>query len=139
MPDAWLDPGRIEHNILHEIGHTMITLPFERVAPTDKSKMAGYMVRKAIGMPEAVSHYAHQGPRSEATADEFATALDVVTGNGLAHPDEWRKFTSGANRKALAVVTQIEASMPGFTDYLAAQKLAGRSAYRVPLVPFAGS
>jgi hypothetical protein len=87
--------------------------------------------KEFIDKPEYVSPYAQEYggnintvsevPRlsNEELAEETAFTLLPNNDNATAHPDNWRLFTSEANKKHLLVLGSLEKEYPGITAYMA--------------------
>lgn len=118
------DSTSTEAVFLHEFGHivngargiigssTPNTVDFEGPGVTD------YIVDAARGManyPEAISTYSRTS-YEESVAENIGGVIGDRS-DGLAHPDESRRFSSPANKALIENLVRLEAWEPGLADY----------------------
>lgn len=128
-PDAIATPKEQRRTILHELGHASSKTLKEHKHSKKGLDVAAditFALQKAANMNEEVSDYAPSDDE-ERKAENFSTAFDIIDPDSLAHPDEWRRFNSGANKQALGVLIAYSKQYPGLLDYVLAQQLARQS------------
>lgn len=121
-------PGySVQEKFAHEFGHALAvnqTYPAER---SDQSAGDAYttetMVRDVVlgGIlqnPEVISNYSRSS--WEESGAEYTSGILSDRSDGLASPDEVRRFNSPANQVMIKRLIAIEMSDPGFANYLIA-------------------
>jgi hypothetical protein len=141
LPDATGGYDTPTHLILHELGHTYdetknTEASMEKSGGSMFSKIGSFVFQKVLNINTEPSMYAAISEEREGNAEDFAYAFNTSDQGGLAHPDEWRRFNSGANQRALGVLIAVDARYPGLSSFIAAKRLAKRSVVRTPIVPF---
>lgn len=122
----------------HELGHAFQALPdygdihpAESLDDADLDTVAMHSARDILQIPEHQSLYGATGGVHEDTAESFAAILN--RGKGIVHPDEARRFGSGANTTTLRSLTWLETRHPGITDYIVSLKdeVLGRQVFEI--------
>jgi hypothetical protein len=115
---------------LHEFGHALdektriesgnagVAIDRDNNGSLSVKETAIDFIRGGIAMyPESISTYARTNPEEHA-AENIAGILDVDRSDGIAHPDEARRFNSPANKDMLRTLVSLERVSPGIADYL---------------------
>jgi hypothetical protein len=118
---------------LHEFGHALdeksriesgragVAINRDNNGSLNVKETAIDFIRGGIAMyPESISTYARTNPEEHA-AENIAGILDVDRSDGIAHPDEARRFNSPANKDMLRTLISLEQVSPGIADYLVAK------------------
>jgi hypothetical protein len=85
---------------------------------------------RLMNFPSEVSTYATSS-YDEESAEVFSGAVSNRR-DGLAHPDETRRFNSPVNKKMLKTLLRLESAYPGISNLIITEnsRLIGRSAFR---------
>lgn len=70
-----------------------------------------------IKYPETISTYSRKNA-SENQAENIAGVIDPYRNDGLAHPNETRRYVSPANKSMMRALIGLERALPGVADYL---------------------
>lgn len=120
-----------EGDIVHEFGHALgyggsglgSKVPEGRVI-TEEDERGGEAILShmfwgnIVQMPQDISPHSRID-NGERTADNLSALLSERT-DGIAHPDEWRRFNSPANKEFLRVLGRLEENHPGIAAYIIA-------------------
>lgn len=115
---------------LHEFGHALdekahiesgssgVATRRQNTGSLAPTEVATDLLRGGIAMyPESISTYARTNPEEHA-AENIAGILDANRNDGIAHPDETRRFNSPANKDMIRTLVSLEKVSPGIADYL---------------------
>lgn len=124
------EDGSYQGVIAHELGHALdaqliLTSDLDENETvesdtTDASTFFSQIGENVINRPNHISYYSHTS-KDEHTA-ELLSGLLSDRSNGLASPDEWRRFGSGANKAMIRMLVDLEIKRPGIAKILLANR-----------------
>jgi hypothetical protein len=109
------DQSSYNWRFAHEVGHNYNGVGYGE----EESKIPSpvLILRSLIQRPTEISGYGATDEVIEHNAELFA-ALISGDRDGIAHPDEVRRFESKANKEVLQLLIKVETKYPGLADYI---------------------